>query len=110
MRFTGVVGLVVPLALAEKLVIPAVEKAVSLQLAEFSEYYVDAANQTLDSRSALPYHDARVIAERQTSTYWYETIGHQGISAFNTDTTYKVYRNVKNYGAKGYEAFLMEKE
>ncbi|KAI1160667.1 glycoside hydrolase family 55 protein [Nemania serpens] len=101
MRFTGVVGLVVPLALAEKLVIPAVEKAVSLQLAEFSEYYVDAANQTLDSRSALPYHDARVIAERQTSTYWYETIGHQGISAFNTDTTYKVYRNVKNYGAKG---------
>lgn len=101
MRFTSVVGFVAPLALAEKLVIPAVEKAVSLQLAEFSEYYVDTTTQTLDSRSALSYHDVRDIEERQTSTYWYETIGHQGISAFNADKTYKVYRNVKNYGAKG---------
>ncbi|KAI1118207.1 glycoside hydrolase family 55 protein [Nemania sp. NC0429] len=101
MRFISVVGLTVPLALAETLVIPAVEKAVGLQLAEFNKYYVDAANQTLDSRSASPYHDVRGIEERQTSTYWYEAIGHQGISAFNTDKTYKVYRNVKSYGAKG---------
>lgn len=106
MRFTSVVGLLVPLASAENLVIPAVERAVSLQLAKFSDYYVDAANQTLDLRSASSSpdtHDARGIEERQTSTYWYETIGHQGISAFNADKTYKVYRNVKSYGAKGYE-------
>ncbi|KAF2972638.1 hypothetical protein GQX73_g912 [Xylaria multiplex] len=104
MRFTSIAGLVFPLALAEKLVIPAVEEAVSLQLAEFSEYYADAdvANKTFDSSGTLSSHDARSIEERQSSSYWYETIAHQGISAFNDDpTTYKVYRNVKDYGAKG---------
>ncbi|KAI1129708.1 glycoside hydrolase family 55 protein [Nemania abortiva] len=103
MRFTSIVGLAVaPLALAEKLVIPAVEKAVTLQLAEFSKYYVDASNETLDSPATVSSHDVRSIEERQTSTYWYETIAHQGISAFNANvTTYKVYRNVKDYGAKG---------
>ncbi|KAI0407244.1 glycoside hydrolase family 55 protein [Xylaria palmicola] len=102
MRFSGVVGLVLPLALAEKLVIPAVEEAVSLQLAQFSEYYVDAANETFKLPDPQSSHDARDVEERQASGYWYETIAHQGISAFNTNpTTYKVYRNVKDYGAKG---------
>ncbi|KAI0444240.1 glycoside hydrolase family 55 protein [Xylaria telfairii] len=105
MHFASVVGLVFPLALAEKLVIPAVEDAVSLQLAKFSEYYVDAANGTLDASDVLDaraYQDARGIEERQAGSYWYEAIAHQGISAFNSNpTTYKVYRNVKDYGAKG---------
>jgi glucan 1,3-beta-glucosidase len=101
MRLTSIVGFVLPIALAEKLVIPAVEEAVSLQLAQFKEYYVDAANGTLDIPAT---HDARGLEERQTAgSYWYETIAHQGISAFNVNaTTYKVYRNVKDYGAKGY--------
>jgi glucan 1,3-beta-glucosidase len=30
-----------------------------------------------------------------------EEIGHQGIAAFNPNTSYKVFRNVKDYGAKG---------
>ncbi|KAI3321311.1 glycoside hydrolase family 55 protein [Xylariaceae sp. AK1471] len=100
MRLASIVGLVVPFALAEKLVIPAVEEAVSLQLAEFSKYYVDAANKTLDPPAT---HDTRDLEERQTAgSYWYETIAHQGISAFNANpTTYKVYRNVKDYGATG---------
>ncbi|KAI0875792.1 glycoside hydrolase family 55 protein [Hypoxylon argillaceum] len=102
MRFTSIAGLAIPLALAEKLVIPAVEKAVSLQLAEFSEYYADATNETLGSPATRSPHDVRGIEGRQTSTYWYETIAHQGISAFHANpTTYKVYRNVKDYGAKG---------
>ncbi|KAI8955338.1 glycoside hydrolase family 55 protein [Xylaria longipes] len=105
MHLTGILGLILPLALAEKLVIPAVEEAVSLQLAKFSEYYVDAANETLGSRDASEaqaYQDARGIEQRQADNYWYETIAHQGISAFNVNaTTYKVYRNVKDYGAKG---------
>ncbi|KAJ8122862.1 hypothetical protein O1611_g9734 [Lasiodiplodia mahajangana] len=102
MRFTSIIALVAPLAAAEKLVIPAVEKAVSLQLAEFSKYYVDAANETFDSPTTPTSHDVRSIEERATSTYWYEAITHQGISAFNANvTTYKVYRNVKDYGAKG---------
>ncbi|OAX38483.1 glycoside hydrolase family 55 protein [Rhizopogon vinicolor AM-OR11-026] len=34
--------------------------------------------------------------------YWLETIKHQGTSAFNPDpSTYKVFRNVKDFGAKG---------
>lgn len=107
MHFASIVGLVLPLALAEKLVIPAVEDAVSFQLAKFSEYYIDAANGTLDSPDVLDaraYQDARGIEERQAGSYWYEAIAHQGISAFNDNpATYKVYRNVKDYGAKGYD-------
>ena len=34
--------------------------------------------------------------------YWLEKIKHQGIAAYNTDPTgYKVFRNVKDYGAVG---------
>ncbi|KIJ21365.1 glycoside hydrolase family 55 protein [Paxillus involutus ATCC 200175] len=33
--------------------------------------------------------------------YWLETIKHQGTSAFNPDPTYQVFRNVKDFGAKG---------
>ncbi|KAI1420009.1 glycoside hydrolase family 55 protein [Xylaria sp. FL1777] len=102
MQFTRIVGLALPFASAEKLVIPAVEDAVSLQLAEFSEYYVDAGNKTFDSSDTVSSHEVRGVTERQTSSYWYETIAHQGISAFNDNsTTYKVYRNVKDYGAIG---------
>jgi glucan 1,3-beta-glucosidase len=34
-------------------------------------------------------------------SYWLENIKHQGISAFNPDTNYTVFRNVKDFGAKG---------
>ncbi|KAJ3821137.1 glycoside hydrolase family 55 protein [Lentinula raphanica] len=33
--------------------------------------------------------------------YWRELIKHQGTSPFNPNSTYVVYRNVKEYGAKG---------
>lgn len=33
--------------------------------------------------------------------YWLELIKHQGTAAFNNDTSYQVFRNVKDYGAKG---------
>ncbi|KAF8831744.1 hypothetical protein HHX47_DHR1000965 [Lentinula edodes] len=33
--------------------------------------------------------------------YWRELIKHQGTSPFNLNTTYAVYRSVKDYGAKG---------
>lgn len=36
------------------------------------------------------------------TTYWLEQIDHQGVAAFNADTGYKVFRNVKDFGAKGY--------
>lgn len=34
--------------------------------------------------------------------FWLETIEHKGTSAYNADPAgYKVFRNVKDYGAKG---------
>jgi hypothetical protein len=109
MRFVSIAWLVLPLALAEKLIIPEVQDAVELQLNKFSKYVVDAENGTLESPSILGTHQSRDLesnhlGERQTaSSYWYETIAHQGISAFNDNSsTYKVYRNVKDYGAQGY--------
>ncbi|KAI1742280.1 glycoside hydrolase family 55 protein [Xylaria scruposa] len=35
------------------------------------------------------------------SQYWFSTIKRQGVAAFATEPNYKVFRNVKDYGAKG---------
>lgn len=37
----------------------------------------------------------------ESAPYWREIIKHQGTSPFNSNKTYSVYRNVKDYGAKG---------
>lgn len=36
-----------------------------------------------------------------SSQYWFSTIKRQGVAAFAGDSDYKVFRNVKDYGAKG---------
>lgn len=33
--------------------------------------------------------------------YWLQNITHQGTSAFNSNKTYQVFRNVQDFGAKG---------
>jgi glucan 1,3-beta-glucosidase len=33
--------------------------------------------------------------------FWMEKIKHQGVAPYNGDASYKVFRNVKDYGAKG---------
>lgn len=48
--------------------------------------------------SVLPENGAN-IAER-ASSYWYENIAHQGVAPF-APSGYTVYRNVKDFGAKG---------
>lgn len=114
MRGFVVVALLLPVTLGEILVIPEVQSAVSAQLAEFSAYTSDYGSTTADdslpvslSSAHEPRSSFRKIEERATTTYWYETISHQGISAFNSNkATYKVYRNVKDYGAKGYEYLI----
>ncbi|KAL0937188.1 glucan 1,3-beta-glucosidase [Colletotrichum truncatum] len=35
------------------------------------------------------------------AAYWMEDVQHQGISPYHPDPNYKVFRNVKDYGAKG---------
>ena len=42
------------------------------------------------------------VAAPGDSPYWLADITHQGVAAFNRDpSSYKVFRNVKDYGAKG---------
>ncbi|KAI1798684.1 glycoside hydrolase family 55 protein [Daldinia bambusicola] len=104
MRFLAAV-LFLPSILGEKLVIPEIQDVVSAQLAEFSGYigqYDSAVVNDVSPVSSSSGSEEKRIEERATSTYWYETISHQGISAFSANrATYKIYRNVKDYGAKG---------
>jgi glucan 1,3-beta-glucosidase len=44
--------------------------------------------------------EVSTASKRQPTPYWYETITHQGISAFGP-SGYQVYRNVKDFGATG---------
>ncbi|KAG6917783.1 hypothetical protein DXG01_001055 [Tephrocybe rancida] len=40
-------------------------------------------------------------AAHPNEPFWLEAIKHQGSSAYNSDPTYQVFRNVKDFGAKG---------
>jgi hypothetical protein len=69
--------------------IPTVENIVGAILATNDKYVHFQGN-----------HSSSGITKRQSSSYWYENINHQGISAFGP-SGYQVFRNVKSYGAKG---------
>lgn len=38
---------------------------------------------------------------QMAGAYWMEDIAHQGRASFNPDPAYQVFRNVKDFGAKG---------
>jgi glucan 1,3-beta-glucosidase len=40
-------------------------------------------------------------ALQPVSAYWMEDVAHRGVSPFNPDKSYQVFRNVKDFGAKG---------
>jgi glucan 1,3-beta-glucosidase len=43
-----------------------------------------------------------LAAEVLGQSYWYEWIAHRGVAPYNSQgTAYQVYRNVKDFGAKG---------
>lgn len=48
---------------------------------------------------AIPLLLAAASAVR--ATFWMENLRHQGISPFNPDKEYIVFRNVRDFGAKG---------
>ncbi|KAE8375487.1 pectate lyase superfamily protein-domain-containing protein [Aspergillus bertholletiae] len=54
---------------------------------------------------AVPFgHDTDIttnLAARAASEYWVGTIKRQGVVAFGNSSNYQVYRNVKDFGAKG---------
>jgi hypothetical protein len=70
--------------------IPEVESTVNRITHEFSPGLHSLGNQS----------DGFYLQERDLASYWYESIAHQGISAFGP-SGYKVFRNVKDYGAQG---------
>ncbi|KAJ6145632.1 hypothetical protein N7470_009527 [Penicillium chermesinum] len=41
------------------------------------------------------------VSERASSGYWVANIKRQGVAAFNKNADYQVFRNVKDFGAKG---------
>lgn len=98
------------LALGDKLVIPEVQAAEASQLHDFSKYTAYAGPTGTAKAVALaptPKVLAQVLVQQAAAAvataapYWYETIQHQGKAAFNANSTYQVFRNVKTYGAKG---------
>jgi glucan 1,3-beta-glucosidase len=48
----------------------------------------------------VPNVGTESFVEKRASTYWYENIAHQGVAPF-APSGYTVYRNVKDFGAKG---------
>lgn len=90
--------------------IPAVDKLVNSVMSSLSAYTefatptgtptaaVAAATATANSTN---YHSVS-IGTAADASYWLASIAHQGIAAFNSNPSgYKVFRNVKDYGAKG---------
>lgn len=99
MIFTGVVVLYALLCgvASRQFEIPRVNAIVDNVLQEYEEY--------VDYNGNVSHH--RAITKRQATPYWYEEIAHQGISAFGP-SGYVVYRNVKDYGARGTDIRCMQ--
>jgi glucan 1,3-beta-glucosidase len=105
MRFPYYLGTLAPLLMtvvSEQLVIPEVDRVVgSIVSVAYSK--LDATRPTGNITAPAPKPTAVTaphINSAEATTYWYEEITHQGISAFGS-SSYVVYRNVKDYGAKG---------
>jgi glucan 1,3-beta-glucosidase len=82
--------------------IPVVESIVAHVIATHEDYVHFHGNDT--NSTNLAASSSPSLSKRQ-SPYWYEYIDHQGISAFGP-SGYQVFRNVKNYGAKGMSNIL----
>jgi glucan 1,3-beta-glucosidase len=81
----------------EQFKIPQVEAVVGEILVKADSYvhYTSNVSEVHDPSSVR-----RRPSAKRASTYWYENIAHQGISAFGP-SGYTVYRNVMDYGATG---------
>nr|POE99422.1 glucan 1,3-beta-glucosidase [Quercus suber] len=67
--------------------------------AKFKSSYVDPVMSNVTAKQPST---AAIHATSGSCSYWMENIAHRGIAAFNSNPSgYKVFRNVKDYGAKG---------
>ncbi|GAB7348730.1 hypothetical protein MBLNU459_g7467t1 [Dothideomycetes sp. NU459] len=68
------------------------------QFSRYTNYPGPSPTASLRPRPTIPIPPFPT----ETCAYWLEDIKHQGIAAFNPDpATYQVFRNVKDFGAKG---------
>jgi len=58
------------------------------------------AESTSYNTTELSFEQVSLQGRQAAGGYWLDQIQHQGIAAYNSPS-YKVYRNVKDYGAKG---------
>ncbi|GAB7360253.1 hypothetical protein MBLNU230_g8013t1 [Neophaeotheca triangularis] len=80
--------------------IPEVRYQVHSMLNRFDEY--TDYNGPAKTASVKPYPTERIITAQGDCSYWLENVKHQGVAAFNSNpSTYQVFRNVKDFGAKG---------
>lgn len=93
--------------------IPAVESIVQEIKSKFRPY-IDYEGPTGTAKSALSTATRAVPFIAATPTdppYWLADISHQGYAPYTPNpSTYKVFRNVKDYGAKGTGRHLGEIE
>jgi hypothetical protein len=57
--------------------------------------------QSSSNASSLSSPSSAAGTDQAGCSYWYESMPRNGISAFNGDGSYQVYRSVKDFGAKG---------
>jgi len=50
---------------------------------------------------ALPWLQTRQNPVANSTSYWVANINRQGTVAYGTNANYQIYRNVKDFGAKG---------
>ncbi|CAI7633588.1 unnamed protein product [Penicillium manginii] len=87
-------------ATAAELDIPSVDAAVAAALKDYGNY----GAYTGPEKKAPPKANTATLKENKAalegSSYWLESISHQGVSAFGA-SGYQVFRNVKDFGARG---------
>lgn len=62
-------------------------------------------NVVAQLNDTAPFTNATVPTENSTTAFWLEQIKHQGTVAFRQNSTYQVFRNVKDFGAKGLHVY-----
>lgn len=107
MRLSSVTSLAIlaSCAHAQILEIPAVDELVSAALeplADYTDYHGPTGVASADLSKATEAIVANIAVEAADVSYWLAEIAHQGKAAFNPNpSSYTVFRNVKDYGAKG---------
>ncbi len=78
--------------------IPEVSNIVNDVLVQFSDVVHYDGNETYTTNPTDIQQ--RDVLSRDASSFWMESIAHQGVSAFGS-SGYQIFRNVKDFGAKG---------